>query len=77
MKNVTYRGYRIVPAPVQLRVTEEWTLKVYLRSGVGSETLEEPLESAGTFRTREEAVQHCIQLAKQVIDGRTCDSRAT
>ncbi len=71
MRNITYRGYRIVPAPIQLRVTEEWALKVYLRSAVGSETLEELLEADDTFRTKDEAVQHCIQLAKRVIDERT------
>lgn len=69
MSTVTYKGYIIEAAPYQLSNSMEWTIGIYIRRDTGDKITSRNFSAANTFKTKEEAIQHCIDFGKRVIDG--------
>lgn len=70
MNAVLYKGYEIHPAPYQLRDSGDWTISIEIWLHTGSELRTRNFSAANTFRTKDEAIQHCINFGKQIIDGK-------
>ena len=71
MNGISYKGYLIRPAPLQLADTGEWSLELYIGKDKNSEYVERQFSAGNTFKTEEEAIKHCISFGKQIIDGRS------
>ena len=71
MNEIWYKGYKIMPAPLQLRESGEWTLALYIGINKGNKWVERPYRAANTFKTKEEAISHCINFGKKIIDGKS------
>ena len=67
--SIGYKGYEIKPCPAQLVESDEWTLEVRIWKHHGSHASSRSFSAANTFRTKEEAENHCIQFAREIIDG--------
>jgi len=70
MERVQYEGYEIEVRTGQLQDDGRWTLDINIWRDSGSETVVTPFSSSTTFATRDEAVQHCINFGRQIIDGK-------
>ncbi len=71
MNRLPYKGYLILPAPLQLADTGEWSLEVYVGKERGSKYVEKKFSAANIFETKEEAINHCVKLGKRIIDGKS------
>ena len=70
---VPYKGYQIKPAPMKLLESGEWTTDLYIGIDKKYEYVERRFSAANTFKTEEEAIGHCINFGKQIIDGKYAD----
>jgi hypothetical protein len=68
MRIIIYKGYVIRPAPLLL-TDGRWNHEVYVSRDRGNEVIERKFSSASLFATREEAISHCVNFARQIIDG--------
>jgi hypothetical protein len=66
---MNYKGHVIRPAPLQLADSGEWSLELYIGKDKDNEYVERKFYTSNTFRTEEEAINHCINFGKQIIDG--------
>jgi len=73
MDVVSYKDFEINAAPYQLTESGEWTLNVYITLHKTGETVERNFSAADHFKTREEAVTHCHNFGRLVIDGKVKD----
>ncbi len=64
------RPYVIEASPKQLRDSGRWTLEVPLWRDSGDAVTVCPFYGSDTFETRDEAVQHCFNYGRQIIDGK-------
>lgn len=69
MCSVSYKGYLIVPAPYQLTGSGGWTTRIYISRHTGPDVIEQNFSAGNTFKTRQEAIPHCIEFGRQIIDG--------
>ena len=70
MDSVSYKGYLIQAAPYQLADSGEWTINISIWHDTGSAINIRNFSAANTFKTKEEAFQHCINFGRQIIDGK-------
>lgn len=70
MNGIPYKGYTIRPAPHQLADTGEWSLELSIGKDKGSEYVQRPFSAGNTFKSEEEAIEHCVNFGKQIIDGK-------
>jgi len=70
MDKVLYKGYEIIPAPNQSRDSGECTINLYIVIDKGNERTERKFFHHDTYKTREEAINQCINFGKQIIDGK-------
>ncbi len=75
--SVPYKGYLIQAAPYQLADSGEWTINISIWHDTGSAVNIRNFSAANTFKTKEEAVQHCINFGRQIIDGKSEDCTVT
>lgn len=71
MNGMPYKGYVIRPTPLQLADSGNWTVEVYISKDKGNEIKERKYSASNMFKTQKEADQHCINFAKQIIDGKS------
>ena len=76
MRRVTYKGYVIEAHPHQLADDSRWTLNVTLSRHDGEQLIEQSFSAANLFDTEEEAMQHCINFGRQIIDGQVAGCTA-
>ena len=69
MVNVLYKGYLIYPTPLQVTTSGEWTLELSVSKHRDDSVTERKFNADNTFKTEKEAIQHCIDFGKQIIDG--------
>lgn len=69
MTIVAYKEFEIKASPHQLAESGEWSLNIYITHHKGGVTLEKNFSAASTYKTREEAISHCHNFGRQVIDG--------
>ena len=70
MDTISYKGYGIRPAPMELADDGGWNLEVYITGEEGGSIRRMKFFAANTFPTEEEAIQHCYEFAKRIIDHR-------
>lgn len=70
MNGIPYKGYLIRPSPLQLADSNEWSLELYIGKDKDGNAAWRKFSAANTFKTKEEAVKHCINFGKLVIDGK-------
>ena len=73
MNDIPYKGFLIVPTPYQLADSGKWAMQVYIRHDTGNTVTDKPFSAGNTFETKEEATRHCLEFAKQIIDGQHSD----
>ncbi len=64
-----YKGYEIRPTPDFLTESEEWSIKLQILIDKGYEVIERSFSATGTYKSKEEAIKHCINFGRQIIDG--------
>lgn len=69
MKAVPYKGYVIEATPYQLSDSMEWTINIYIRRDTGEQITFRNFSATNTFKTKDEAIQHCIDFGRRIIDG--------
>jgi len=71
MDVLSNNGYEIHAAPYQLADTGEWTINIHIFHDRRNEIRSRPYSAGGSFKTRKEAVAHCFNFGKQIIDGKS------
>ena len=69
MDGVPYKEYLIEAKPYQLAESGEWTINIDIWRERGNKIKKTTFSAGNTFRTKEEAIEHCIHFGSQVIDG--------
>ena len=64
-----YKRFVVAAVPAELADTGEWQVAVKIFAHLPSETVVRPFSAGNSFKTREEAVEHCFEFARQIIDG--------
>jgi hypothetical protein len=68
---VMYKGYEIHATPKQRRDSGEWTMEITISRHHEGEVRERMYSAGDSYTTLEEAVAHCVNFGRQVIDGNT------
>jgi hypothetical protein len=76
MRRVTYKGYTIEARPHQLADDSRWTLNITISRDDGEQLIEQTFSAANLFATEEEAVQHCLNFGRQIVDGQVAGCTA-
>jgi len=71
MQKIPYKGYVICPAPLQLADTSQWTIELYISRENDDEIAGRKFSAGNTFPTEQQAIQHCVDFGKQIIDGQS------
>jgi hypothetical protein len=71
MNGIPYKGYLIRPAPLQLADIGEWSLELYIAKDRGSDITWRKFSAANSFKTEDDAIKHCVNFGKQIIDGKS------
>ncbi|MFX0202438.1 MAG: DUF6566 family protein [Candidatus Hodarchaeota archaeon] len=69
MTDIIYKGYEIRPAPYQLQGSERWNINLYIAIEKGNQRAERNFTAGSSYETKDEAIRHCINFGKQIIDG--------
>ena len=77
MDSAPYKGYLVQAEPYQLADSGEWTINISIRHDTGSAVNIRNFSAANTFKTKKEAIQHCINFGRQIIDGKFEDCTVT
>ena len=72
MTETSYNGFGIRPAPYKL-ADGGYSMNLYIVRDDGAERRERKFFAEGRFSTEEEAIAHCINFGKQIIDGKIDD----
>jgi len=70
MDRISYKGYDISPAPRELADAGEWSLEVYISGEEDGRLRTMQFFATNTFPTKEQAIQHCHDFARRIIDRR-------
>jgi hypothetical protein len=69
MNEMNYKGYVIEAIPEQLVVTGRWRVKFCIWRRRGHASTQRQFGAGNTYPTEREAVAHCFNFGKQIIDG--------
>lgn len=64
-----YKGYEIRPTPEFLTESEEWSSNLHILIHKENEVVDRQFSAADTYKSKEEAIEHCINFGRQIIDG--------
>ena len=70
MDRISYKGYDVSPAPRELADAGEWSLEVYISGEEDGRPRTMQFFASNTFPTKEQAIQHCHDFARRIIDRR-------
>jgi len=70
MTGIEYKGYEIEAVPHQLADSGEWTTEIAIVRDRGNERKYRKFGASNTYKTQEEAIQHCFDFGQQIIDGK-------
>lgn len=65
MDSIVYKSLVIEAKPYQLRDSTEWAINIIVRDN----NSEKQFAAANTYPTKEEAIIHCFNFGRKVIDG--------
>ena len=69
MNSIRYKGYEIRAAPYKLTDSGEWSINLYICRDTGNERRERNFHAGNTYEKKADAVAHCHDFGKQIIDG--------
>lgn len=75
-RRVGYKGYIIEAHPHQLADGGRWTSNIAIERHEADQVTEQPFSAANLFAIGEEAVQHCINFGRQIIEGQVAGCTA-
>lgn len=64
-----YKGFIICPQPQKLAKTKEWTTRIFIEKYRNGKVTVRPFFAGNTFKSKEEAIQHCINFGMHIVDG--------
>jgi hypothetical protein len=67
--SILYKGYEIRAAPHLLDAPRRWSIDVDIIRDDGRTVREQHYNAANTFLSEEEAVAHCLEFGRRIIDG--------
>ncbi len=67
--HLEYGGFIILALPYQLGDDNRWTLNIQIELHTGDRVVSRSFSTIDTFETRDEAVSHCFQFGRRIIDG--------
>lgn len=70
MKRMEYKSYEIEAVPHQLADCGEWTTEIAIVRDRGSDRNYRKFSASNTYKMEEDAIRHCFDFAKQIIDGK-------
>ncbi len=70
VNRIPYKDYLVQATPYKLADSGEWTINISIWHDTGSQVNIRNFSAANTFKTKEVAIQHCINFGRQVIDGK-------
>ena len=73
MESIEYKGYEIRAVPYQLADSADWTLDILIVRNTGTEIKHRKFGGSNKYRTKDEALQHCFDFGKRIIDGKVKD----
>ena len=68
MESIDYKGHKIRAMPYQLAKSNRWALEFLIFSPNGNSILAKMFSAVNTYETEKEAVLHCLNLGKKIID---------
>jgi hypothetical protein len=68
MKELPYKGYIIEARPEKLIESGRWSTNIVIYSHQDGTMSDELFVAPNTFQTEEEAIEHCFNFGKQIID---------
>ena len=68
MDTINYEDYEIAAKPNQLS-DGTWQLNITIIEHLGSHTVSRNFSSRNSFHSREEAIPHCFEFGRQIING--------
>lgn len=77
MASIEYKGYEIRAVPYHLADSGDWTLDILIVRDTGTETKHRKFGGSNRYKTKDEAVQHCFNFGKEIIDGKVEDCTVT
>ena len=64
-----YDGYVITPRPCQLTENKRWTTKILIGKHSWAGVSEKHCFDNRTFATKDEAIAHCLDFGRRIVDG--------
>jgi hypothetical protein len=64
-----HKEFFLEACPQQLVDDNRWTTRVIIERHTGPAVEVRPFDASNTWLTREEAIEHCWNLGRQIIDG--------
>lgn len=68
--SVNYKGYSIRAVPDQLVDSGRFTLNIYILHYSNGSLISRNFQAFNTFETEQEAICHCIEFGRRIIDGK-------
>ena len=69
MNELHYEGYVIEALPKQLVDDDMWTIKINIWKHRGEKVTQKAFFAKNTFSDKDQAIAHCFDFGKQIIDG--------
>ena len=70
MKRVSYKGYLIQAAPKRLVDSGNWTTDISILHDTSGAVSIRQFSAGNEFNSESEAIQHCINFGREIIDGK-------
>lgn len=77
MDVLNYKGFEIHAAPYRLAETGQWKINIDIARHTGDEGRFRNFVHSDSYPTREDAVEHCFQFGRQIIDGQVSNCSVT
>jgi hypothetical protein len=66
---ITYKGYEIQAVPYRLAESGDWAMKIIILHHRGDAVTTRDFYAHNRFKTENDAIQHCFDFGKKIIDG--------
>jgi hypothetical protein len=70
MDSTLYKGYLIQAAPYRSADSDEFGINIHILHDTGDALNSRNFSARNTFKTEKEAIHHCIEFGRQIIDGK-------
>ena len=70
MDTLDYKGYVIRAQPQPVKDSDDWTVQIHIERKGPAGLKVRQFRANNRIESKEEAIAHCYELGKQIIDGR-------